>query len=131
MQNKCLTLLILLFCLSTSCKNDEKNNAEFILKEGNKLFNSINCIQCHSLEGEKLYGPPLNSILEKTITVERADNKIINLVVNRDYIYRGIKNPNFEKATEYSKSIMPVPQISEEQINILTDYIVLINKKVE
>ncbi len=121
-----LMLVILVYSQIYSCKKKENSNA-VLKREGTKLFNDIGCVQCHSLEGEKMYGPPLNSILGNESIVQRMDGKQLKLIVDRAYIYRGIKDPNFEKPLSFLNSIMARPQISEQQINTLTDYIILIN----
>lgn len=75
-----------------------------------------------------MYGPSLNNVLNTSIQVIR-DGKEVSLIVDREYIHRSIQNPEYEKLLNFSKRKMPKTELSEDQINQLTDYLISINEK--
>ncbi len=75
-----------------------------------------------------MYGPSLNNILNTSIWVIR-EGKEVSLTVDREYIHRSIQNPEYEKLLNFSKRKMPKTELSEDQINQLTDYLISIHEK--
>lgn len=75
-----------------------------------------------------MYGPALNNILNTSIHVIR-DGKELSLTVDREYIHRSIQNPEYEKLLDFKKQKMPKTELSEDQINQLTDYLISINEQ--
>ena len=108
------------------------NSNEAVLKEnvakGEVLFKSVGCTQCHSLAGQTMYGPALNNVLNSSIQVIR-DGKEITLTVDREYILRSIQNPDYEKLVTFDGRKMPKIELSDEQINQITDYLISVNQK--
>jgi cytochrome c2 len=96
-------------------------------KKGELLFNSVGCAICHSVSGEKKYGPPLNVIYAKKVTVFRNGNRD-TLVTDRQYILRSLQDPGYEKVEGYQKRKMPSLNLSKEDIDYLMDYIIFINE---
>ncbi len=110
-------------CNSAGNKATFRENAV----KGDVLFHSSGCTQCHSLDGTPMYGPALNAILHTPIQVMR-DGKTVSLTVDRDYIHRSIEKPEYEKLLQFESRKMPQTQLSEEQINQITDYLISINE---
>ena len=87
------------------------------------FFPSNGCMACHSLDGGVLYGPPLNDLYMKEVTVVRQ-GKELTIVADREYITRAITDPDYEKVAEYKSKIMPKPVIPKEDVETLIDYLI-------
>jgi hypothetical protein len=74
-----------------------------------------------------LYGPPLNEIYMTEIMVIR-EGKEKSIVADREYLKRAIVDPRYEKVLEYQNKEMPVTFISDEEADILTDYIIAMSE---
>jgi mono/diheme cytochrome c family protein len=96
-------------------------------KKGEELFNRVGCAACHSVTGESRYGPPLNAILDKEVPVIR-DGRTDTVKIDRQYILRSLQNPGIEKVLSYRKRMMPVLNLSQEEIDYIVDYLMYINK---
>ncbi|OFX58912.1 MAG: hypothetical protein A2066_15910 [Bacteroidetes bacterium GWB2_41_8] len=106
-----------------SAKTKTNENAN----KGEALFHSVGCTQCHSLEGQAMYGPALNDILNTDIQVIREGKDHV-LTIDREYIHRSIQNPDFEKPVNFKNSKMPKTELSPEEIEFITDYLLSINE---
>jgi hypothetical protein len=94
--------------------------------KGEQLFNSVGCTKCHSLSGENMYGPPAKFNFGAEITVIRnGSEKIIEL--DRDYITRSMKDPEYEKLKGYEQKKMAKIELSGEAIESIADYLIFIN----
>lgn len=121
--------LVFMACLLGGCSsNGKKPTLAENAAKGEVLFLSVGCTQCHSLNGETMYGPALNNILNTSIRVIR-EGKEVSLTVDREYIHRSIQNPEYEKLLDFNKRKMPKTELSEDQINQLTDYLISIHDK--
>jgi len=98
------------------------------ISKGEKLFSDVGCIACHSVTGEKKYGPSLNNIVDKEVNVIREE-KTRSILIDRRYILRSVRDPDYEKVDSFRKQTMPVPTISEEDIKHIVDYLMYINDK--
>lgn len=123
-------LLLFLSVLLMGCSETSKNKSDSaeILKEGSELFAKYGCAVCHSLEGEVIYGPPLNGIYMKKLKVLR-DGKSIEVVADRKYLKKSISDPRYEKVLEYKNKEMPIANFSDEEAEILVDYLIALDKK--
>lgn len=120
----CLPLFII--TITAGCQPSQKQ-IELNLKKGEALFTKYGCFSCHSLKGEKLYGPSLNNILGKEIVVIRQ-GKTATVKVDRNYLKKSILNPEYEKVKDFAKRKMPVPAISDNtDVDLLINYIENIN----
>lgn len=99
-----------------------------IIKKGTALFSKYSCTVCHSLDGTVIYGPPLNNLYLKEITVFRK-NKEVNLLADREYLKKAIADPRFEKVKDYQHKEMPETFLTNEEVNLLTEYLILLNQK--
>jgi len=82
---------------------------------------------CHSVTGESMYGPSLNGILHTSIQVIREGSEQ-TLIIDREYILRSIKNPDYEKLINFRNKKMPKTELSSEEIEFITDYLISINE---
>lgn len=124
--NKLIPVLLLLLT-ACGCGTSKKQNDQDILKKGSDLFNKYGCNICHTFDGSVLYGPPLNEIYMTEIMVIR-EGKEKSIVADREYLKRAIVDPRYEKVLEYQNKEMPVTFISDEEADILTDYIIAMSE---
>lgn len=123
-------LLFLLAIIFVACSQSGKNekSIEERIKEGESLFQSATCYQCHSMEGKVLYGPALDSILNTSVQVIRNKEKQ-TVLIDSVYIRRSITDPEHEKTFGFETRKMPVPTLKDEQIDALVDYLLFMNRK--
>ena len=95
------------------------------LKEGAELFSRYGCFICHSLDGTAMYGPPLNDLYLKEVSVLRQ-GKQKTLVAKRKYLKKSITDPDYEKVLNYENRIMPEPAIPKEDLEALIDYLMVL-----
>ena len=93
------------------------------LADGSHLFSKYGCFACHSLDGSVMYGPPLNDLFMKELTVVRK-GKEKTIVADRKYFTKAITDPDYEKVSEYKSKIMPKPIIPKDDIETLIDYLI-------
>ena len=98
------------------------------LPEGSDLYAKYGCFTCHSLDGRVMYGPALNDLYMKEVTVVR-EGREKTIVADRDYLTRAITDPEYEKVSDYGQRIMPVPEISKEDLETLVDYLIGLGEK--
>jgi len=129
MKRTAWTLIV--FFLFTACLliNKEKNKAE-IFKQGAVLYSKYGCIICHSLDGNVVYGPPLNDIFMKKIKVIRNGEEL-TVIADREYLKKSITEPRYEKVLEYENKDMPLTFFSEEEVDILVEYLVALSEENE
>jgi hypothetical protein len=124
-------LLPLFFIITlTGCKNPAGEKMIHLenSQKGAVLFSNTGCTMCHSITGEKLYGPPLDSVLNTRILVVRSGEHD-SVTIDRSYIIRSIKDPEFEKDVRFQRRKMPKPVLSDEDIESLADFIMMINSR--
>jgi cytochrome c551/c552 len=110
-----------------SPSNDNKASSVDILKKGSELYTRSGCNVCHSLDGTDVYGPALNNIYMKKIRVVR-NGREIELTADRKYIKRAIVNPRYEKVFEYRNREMPITMLSNDDAELLVDYLIELNR---
>ena len=125
-----MTVSITNLFLLTSCDQAPKKKFDMheIQKKGPELFAKYGCAVCHSLEGKVIYGPPLNDIFMKEIKVVRQ-GKEFSVIADREYLKKAISEPRFEKVLEYKNKEMPLTNFSEEEAEILVDYLIAVQAK--
>jgi len=128
-MNRFYKLIPVLFFILTACESGtrKKQGDSDILKKGSDLFSKYGCNICHTFDGSVIYGPPLNEIYMTEITVIRQGEEQ-TIVADREYLKRAVVDPRFEKVLEYQNKEMPVTFISDEEADILVDYIIAMNK---
>jgi cytochrome c oxidase subunit 2 len=126
-----LAIMFLTACGGGSEKNTGSTDSNRPTREtstdkapgGEELFSNYRCFACHSLEGRVMYGPSLNGLYGKEISVIRQGEEI-TVLVDREYFTRAIEDPDYEKVLEYRNRIMTKPDISDEEIDSIVDYLV-------
>ncbi|MGW8314830.1 MAG: c-type cytochrome [Bacteroidales bacterium] len=109
-----------------SCNSRQEKARSELLRTGDRLFHQNACITCHSLKGKEVYGPPLNGLYMKEVEVVRQ-GQTIKLTADRSYLKRAIADPRFEEVKGYESKDMPEVHISEEEIDLLVEYLIAIN----
>jgi cytochrome c551/c552 len=129
MMKKLHLLIYVAAAFLTACSHstDSRNNREDILRQGSELYSRLGCNVCHSLDGTDVYGPPLNNIYMKKIRVVR-NGREIELTADRKYIKRAIVDPRYEKAFEYRNKEMPMTSLTNEEAELLVDYLIELNR---
>lgn len=125
--NKYLFLIFTLTLLTSCAKSKEKIHLENIQK-GEKLYNSVGCATCHSISGEKRYGPKLNDILGTETNVIR-NGKEYTIIIDRNYIKKSIIDPDYEKSILFKNSRMAKPSLTDHEVDCITSYLTSIYKK--
>jgi cytochrome c553 len=97
-------------------------------RKGESIFISSGCTKCHSVTGETTYGPPLIFGFNKQINVVR-NGKTLTIKLDRNYIVRSMKLPDYEKLEGYESKIMAQINLSSDDINHIADYLIYINTK--
>lgn len=115
---------------ASSCSSRQERKRNELLKTGDRLFHQNACITCHSLEGKEVYGPPLDGLYMKEVEVIR-DGETIKLTADRSYLKRAIADPRFEEVRGYESKDMPEVHISEEEIDLLVEYLIAITDSLE
>ena len=87
------------------------------------MFSKYGCFACHSLDGSIMYGPPLNDLFMKEVSVVRQGREE-TIVADREYFTKAITDPDYERVTEYKNKIMPKPEIHEDDVETLIDYLI-------
>lgn len=123
-------MLLLIIILATGCpeKNGQVISPDKV-KKGETIFIASGCTKCHSVSGEKMYGPPLNLILGRQITVIRKGEQH-TLMPDRKYIIRSMKDPEYEKLVGYENKKMAVINLSDDDIESIADYLIFINTSI-
>lgn len=120
--------LIFFFLMACNSSSDIKALTKENVQKGETLFQNVGCTTCHSVSGEVRYGPPLNVIFNKNVEVIH-DGKERTIKVDRDYIERSIKDPESDKVLEFRSKKMTKPELSQEDIDYIVDYLIYINTK--
>ena len=112
---------LMIGCSSSKEKTRLKN-----LQKGKELFTSVGCATCHSTSGSKFYGPALNKLLGMETNVIR-NGKEYTFKIDRNYIRKSIIDPDYEKPLLYKSNKMPKPNLTDVEVDCLTDYLISIN----
>lgn len=135
MYRACKLLTVALIFLSACGQGTNRNKSNKVIYEptrqaktdkptdGSDLFSRYGCIACHSLDGSVMYGPPLNGLFMKEVTLLRQGEERTT-IADREYLTKAITDPDYEKVLEYKSKIMPKPVIPEEDVESLIDYLI-------
>ena len=50
--------------------------------------------------------------------------EVKTIIADRDYLFRAITDPDYEKVTEYKSRVMPKPEIPGDDVETLIDYLI-------
>jgi len=122
-----LFLCLFLFIVACGEAPPKKPDRDFVLKKGSELFAKYGCAVCHSLDGKVIYGPPLNGLFMKNVKVMRGGQEF-TVVADREYLKKAISEPRYEKVLEYKNKEMPLASFSQEETDILVEYIIALDE---
>lgn len=114
--------------VASACGSQETGRPEDSIQKGQEVFDKYICASCHSMNGNEMYGPALNTIYKKEITVLR-DGQEVKVTVDRKYLERSIMDPDYEKVLGFEERTMPQPSIPKQDLKALLEYIVAYNEK--
>lgn len=118
---------VLILTIFNGCSDNSTLPSLENVKKGEQLFQASGCPKCHSINGDTLlYGPKLKFKPGTEITVFRNGKKK-SITPDRKYFLRSIKEPDIEKPAGYQDRIMPVTTLTEEEISLITDYLMHLN----
>jgi mono/diheme cytochrome c family protein len=89
-------------CAGRTCPNITVSVVPAGGGKGGKLFVSRGCQGCHSLQGGKSTGPPLNGVFGSKVTLTNGKT----IVANEQYLLDSILNPDKEIPKGYKPGIM-------------------------
>jgi len=87
-------------------------------QRGELLFDSQTCSTCHTMNGTRVIGPPLNGLMGQEITLDDGTT----LVIDEDYILNSITNPMAQARQGYPKAMLEV-ELTDEDLTDLLNYI--------
>jgi len=87
-------------------------------QRGEVLFASKSCSTCHTVDGARLVGPPLNGLIGQEIILDDDST----LVIDDDYILKSIANPMAQARKGYPKAMLEVA-LTDEELTDLLNYI--------
>lgn len=121
---------LLMIIAVTGCNSGKSSRAitKEDIQEGETLFNSVGCTTCHSISGQILYGPALNTVFQSKVVVIREGKKD-TITADRAYIIRSMKDPDFEKVDGFQSRKMTKPDLTPEQIDRIADYLISLKQK--
>ena len=128
MVKNIVIFLILFVVASCNSQSGTKAITKENIQKGETLFRNVGCTTCHSVSGEVLYGPPLNTVYNSVVEVIH-DGKKRSVKATREYIHQSIQNPDFEKVDGFQSKKMPKPTLSEEDMDYIIDYLESLNSK--
>jgi len=122
-----LVFSIMLTGILISCNSLTQESIKLKVEKGEILFQTSGCISCHSFGNQQMYGPSLHAILNSNVGVIRNNNED-TLTIDKDYIIRSIKQPDFEKLVDFKNKKMPITTLSDQDIEYIAEYIVFMNR---
>ncbi|MFW6290659.1 MAG: hypothetical protein ACOC0R_06790 [Mariniphaga sp.] len=119
-------LLMILLVVGYSCRsrNTGRLTREELMKKGASLYTTHGCNVCRSLDGSIVYGPPLNKIHMKDLTVLRKGREH-KVKAGRKFLMRAINDPNSKKEISYRNKQVPHTSLPKEEAELLVDYLIL------
>jgi len=91
---------------------------------GQKVYQSIGCMACHSTDGSQMTGPTFKGAFGHEVTII-AGGKEQNVTVDEAYIKRSILEPNVEIVKGFNANLMQSykGQLSDQEITDITEFI--------
>ncbi len=91
---------------------------------GHTLMKNNACLSCHSLEGTRIVGPPLNGLLGKTEKAKVAGVEK-EIVIDRAYLIQSIKKPNEAIVDTYPPNVMTPYEgiLDDDEISQIVEYL--------
>lgn len=127
MQSKiaifCSMILILTACGSNESdggKDSTDSPSPELIEQGEQLYLSLGCAQCHTKDGKRLLAPTFKGLYGKTENLENGGT----VVVNDEYIKESILQPSAKIVAGFQP--MHPPQtwdLDEQKLNALVAFI--------
>lgn len=102
-------------------KDEPLTEAELVLL-GEQVYTLKGCAACHKTDGTSLLAPAWNGLFGKTEKV-KENGKVIDVVVNEDYIRESIKEPQRKITVGFENTPMPVFPVTDAEIDQLIAFI--------
>lgn len=83
-----------------------------------KLLEAKDCLTCHSIDGSEGIGPTFKGIFGRKIKLTNGST----LDADEAYLRESIVNPS-AKITEGFDDVMPKPELTEQEINAIVEYL--------
>ncbi len=89
-----------------------------------KVYRSIGCIACHSVDGSQMTGPTFKGAFGHEVTLVTG-GKERTLTVDEAYIKKSILEPNADLVKGFNANLMQTykGQLSDQEIDDLIEYI--------
>lgn len=102
-------------------KDEPLTEAEMVLL-GEQVYTLKGCAACHKTDGTSLLAPAWDGLFGKTEKV-KENGKVIDVVVNEDYIRESIKEPQRKITVGFENTPMPVFPVTDAEIDQLIAFI--------
>jgi cytochrome c oxidase subunit 2 len=91
---------------------------------GEKVYRTIGCIACHSLDGSQMTGPSFKGAFGHEVTVKTA-GKERTLTVDEAYIKHSILEPNADIVKGFNANLMQTykGQLTDQEIANIVEFI--------
>ena len=103
-----------------------------LVVKGETLFSQFACMSCHTTNGQKMSGPPLNGVYGHEVTLTSGET----ITADADYLRRSILEPDAQVVEGYPGGLMSAvvsglkPQIEEgDNLDALVAYIASLGDK--
>lgn len=105
--------------LATAANSADGSVLSEAAQKGMKLATEKGCMACHSVDGTRVVGPSFKGIYMK----QEALTDGSTITVDDAYLKESIKDPDAKVAQGYNKGLMPKLPLSEEEINLVIEWI--------
>ncbi|AMV73319.1 cytochrome c oxidase subunit II [Desulfuromonas carbonis] len=92
------------------------------VETGRKLAAKLGCAGCHSTDGSRRVGPTFKGIFGRPVEVKTAGEER-TVTADAAYLKRSIKDPQADLVDDYPPVMPPFPNLSEEELQALVDYL--------
>jgi cytochrome c oxidase subunit II len=91
---------------------------------GQKVYSTIGCMACHSIDGSQMTGPTFKGVFGHEVTV-KTGGKERTLTVDEAYIKHSILEPNADIVKGFNANLMQTykGQLSDQDITNITEFI--------
>lgn len=89
------------------------------LAEGNRLYRSLGCVGCHSVDGSPNVGPTFQSLFGNAVTLANGGSRL----ADEDFLRESIILPNATLVQGYPPVMPPYPQLADSELDALVAFI--------
>ena len=90
-----------------------------LAQQGQKLFNTVGCVGCHTVDGTPRIGPTLKGVFGSTVPLEGGQS----VKADDAYIRESIMKPQAKIVRGFTTVLMPTFQLSASEVNALVAYV--------